>query len=74
MRIIIKLVASLQVDRFDNRVLDYPNNISVHQVISGIGLAENEEIVVLVNGIHANRNARLVDQDTLTLMPFVDGG
>lgn len=74
MQIKIKLVASLQIDRFDTRVQDYPKDTAAQQIINDIGLAENEEVIVLVNGLHAGRDTRLTDQDTLTLMPFVDGG
>jgi molybdopterin converting factor small subunit len=74
MKIKLKLVASLQENRFDTRILEYPQEISANRVIADIGLAENGEIVVLVNGVHSGRDTPLSDRDTLTLMPFVDGG
>lgn len=74
MTIKIKLIAGFQVGRFEDVSQFYKQDPSVRQVIKDVGLSDCEGVTALINGIHARPDERLSDQDTLTLLPFIDGG
>lgn len=74
MKINIKLVASFQVGLFETKIQDYSQQPTVRQIINDVGLANNNGVIALINGVHADCDDWLSDQDTLTLLPLIEGG
>lgn len=73
-RILLKLFASLRLERFDVANREYDPGTSVAGVIRIEGLPEKEVTLMLVNGKHVECDHILADRDTLSLFPPVGGG
>jgi len=73
-RILLKLFASLRLERFDTANREYDPGTSVAGVIRIEGLPEKEVTLMLVNGKHVECDHILTDRDTLSLFPPVGGG
>ncbi len=74
MKIKIELVASCQVGLFETKIQDYSIQPTVRQIINDVGLANHKGVISLINGVHAGSDDLLSNQDTLTLLPLIDGG
>ncbi len=74
MKINVKLVGLFQTGRFKQADCDYPQDTRVHEVVEDLQLPRQHFGIVLINGVHADREAVLNEGDQLVLMPIVDGG
>ncbi len=74
MQIKITLIASLSVGKFNTETREYPMMTRVKQVIEDLGIPEKNVGVILINGKHASPDDSLEGEDTLLLLPLMDGG
>lgn len=74
MQVTIKLFAHLRAGRFKEQARQYPENTSVGQVLEHLDLSDRKTGIILVNGHPSGPDRRLVDGDTLALLPMVAGG
>lgn len=74
MKINIKLIATLNLGRSENETRNYPNKTSVKQILEDIDLQEKSVGVILINGKHASLDDLVEEEDTLFLLPLMDGG
>lgn len=73
-KITIKLYAVLQNGRFQEKVFEYPCGTTVGGVIEDLALPLEHVDILLVNGVHVDAECLLKDNDTLSLLPMVEGG
>ena len=74
MQITVKLFATFRHNRFKIAVQEHPENCVCRLIMDGLGLAETEIGVVMVNGRHAILDQVLREGDTLSLFPLIGGG
>lgn len=74
MKVIVKLFAVLRVGRFKEKSLDYPDGTTIEDVIQNLELPTEHVDILLLNGVHAERECSLQDGDTLSVLPMVEGG
>ena len=70
----VKLFATLQIGRFDIRDEQFPDGITVIDVMQKYGLTDKQVLLILINGRHADYNTVLSDGDTVALFPPIGGG
>lgn len=54
--------------------LERPQGTTIGELIDSIGLGEEKAIIILVNGLHQEKNYLLSDDDRVALFPPVGGG
>ena len=74
MNVTVILVGTFRKGRFQEEVREYQPGTSVRDVIAELGLSSPLFGAALVNGLHAGVDDLLHEGDTLSLLPFVDGG
>lgn len=74
MRITIELYGVFRINRFKRKVCDYPAPLTVAALVEELGLPSSLLGTVVVNGRHADPGRELSDGDTVSLLPFLDGG
>jgi sulfur-carrier protein len=74
MKIEVKLVGVFRIDRFAQKVLEYPAGATVQDVVQHLGLPEHLLGIVIVNDRHATVEHLLQDGDSLMLLPLLGGG
>lgn len=74
MKITVKLFAVLQLDRFREKDLDYPDGSNVGDVVNDLDLPSEHVDILLVNGRHVDSEYLLQDGDILSVLPMVEGG
>jgi molybdopterin synthase sulfur carrier subunit len=74
MKITVKLFATLQEGRFEEKIMDIPEGVKIEQVIRQIDLPEKVVSLIFVNGRHADLNTCLSEEDTVSIFPPVGGG
>ncbi|MGK2907281.1 MAG: MoaD/ThiS family protein [Desulfuromonadales bacterium] len=74
MNINVKLIGLFQAGRFKQEERDYPDGASVQAVVNSLDLPRQHFGIVLINGVHADRDTLLAEGDQLVIMPIVDGG
>ena len=74
MKVTIKLVGPFRIGRFREEVREYPSALPVRDLIEELRIPVNLLGIVLINGIHAGVEDLLADGDTISLLPFIDGG
>lgn len=74
MKVIIKLVGPFRLGRFKEATREYPAATPVRNLIEEFRIPVNLLGAVLINDIHAGVDDHLNDGDTVTLLPFIDGG
>jgi sulfur-carrier protein len=74
MRVIVKLFATFQKDRFDIKELEIFEGTRAVDIIEKIGIPLAEVALIFINNCHAGLDAVLKDGDTLALFPPVGGG
>ena len=74
MKVTVKLFATLRRDRFGEDLREYPQGITVAEVIRSIGLTEDQVTLVFINGKHAGPGSALAEGDVLALFPPIGGG
>jgi len=70
----VKLFATLQIGRFDIRDEQFPDGITVTDVMQKYGLTDKQVLLILINGRHAGYDSVLSDGDTVALFPPIGGG
>ena len=74
MKITVSLFATFRVGRFREQQRDYPEGTRLLEVISDIGVREEEIGMVLINGRHAPLDQALRAGDSLACFPLLGGG
>jgi molybdopterin synthase sulfur carrier subunit len=74
MHITVKLFATLRQGKFDIDTLDLPPGITVGNIVKRLDIPEKEVTLIFVNGVHAEFETELHDNDALALFPPVGGG
>lgn len=74
MKITVKLYAVLQVGRFTEKILHYPDGATIRDVIEDLALPSEHVDILLVNGFHTTSDHLLQEGDVLSLLPMVEGG
>jgi molybdopterin synthase sulfur carrier subunit len=74
MKITIKLFATLQKGRFEEKIMDFPEGIKIGQIVRQIALPEKEVNLIFINGRNADFNTPLSEGDTVSFFPPVGGG
>lgn len=70
----VKLFATLQAGRFDIKDEQFPDGVTVNDVMQKYGLTKDQVLLILINGRHADYVTMLVDGDTVALFPPIGGG
>lgn len=73
-RITIKLFATLRKYRFDVAEGEFPDGVTVSDVLLRYSVPEKEVTLIFINGRHGDYDTVLFDGDTLSLFPPVGGG
>jgi molybdopterin converting factor small subunit len=74
MKITVKLFAVFRNDRFKIEDREFPNETTVGDVLTSLGIDHPELGVALVNARHVTKETVLTDGQTLSLFPKVGGG
>lgn len=76
MKITIKLFATLRKGRFKSGEFEYPEGITVGEVLDKLGISRQEmEIgIIFINGKHAKFDAIIAPGDEVAIFPPVAGG
>lgn len=74
MKVTVKLFASFRTNRFSIEEREYPEGTTVAQIVTELGLSEQELGIMLVNSRHVKLDRVLADGDTLALFPLLGGG
>jgi molybdopterin converting factor small subunit len=73
MHVKVKLYASFCIGRFENKVCNYPDGVSISFILGNLGLHASNTIM-LRNGVHASPDDVVHDADTVSFLPLLDGG
>ncbi len=74
MKITVKLFATLRTGRFDEKVIQFSNNITISDTLKEIGITSQEAAIIFVNGRHAEFDQVLYDGDIVSIFPPIGGG
>ncbi|OPZ37917.1 MAG: ThiS family protein [Spirochaetes bacterium ADurb.BinA120] len=70
----VKLFATLREGRFDIRSMELADGATVADVVSLLGIAEEEVALIMADHRHREMDYALADRMTLALFPPVGGG
>lgn len=70
----IKLYGVFRIDRFKEQQLEFVAGDCVEEVVDHLQLNRQLLGIILINDMHADINATLVDGDVLALLPILEGG
>lgn len=73
MHITVKLYGSLCVGRFDSALREYPACSTIATIVQDLGLSP-EYLIRLRNGTHAAFDDMVLEGDTVSFLPMLDGG
>ncbi len=74
MQVTVRLVGVFRIDRFREERRCYPETATVRDIVCELGIPLSLLGIVLINGSHAAIDDQFRDGDTITLLPFIDGG
>lgn len=74
MQITVSLHGVFRIDRFKQRILEYPEGSNAQKVIDDLQIDSRLLGIILINGTHANSDSILHEGDTLMLLPLLEGG
>ena len=74
MQIKVRLIGAFRIDRFKEKLVDYPLGTQVEEIVEQLQIPRRALGTVLINGVHASFNADLNEGDTLALLPILGGG
>ncbi len=74
MQVTVRLVGVFRIDRFREERRSYPETTTIRDIVSELGIPLPLLGIVLINGSHAGLDDQLREGDTITLLPFIDGG
>lgn len=73
-QITVRLIGAFRIDRFKEKVVDYPAGIQVAEIIDELQISRRALGTVLINGLHAGIDAQPRDADVVVLLPILGGG
>lgn len=73
-KISVKLFATLRKHRFTGEEQDYPEGVTVRDVLVSLMIPEKEAAIILINGCHGKPDSPLKEGDLLAVFPPVGGG
>ncbi|MFV0421418.1 MoaD/ThiS family protein [Oleidesulfovibrio sp.] len=74
MNIEVKCFATLSCHSPQGNTLEMPEGTTVAQVMTRLGIAEEDVKIIFINGLHVDTDALLNTGDRLGLFPAVGGG
>ncbi|MCX8027073.1 MAG: MoaD/ThiS family protein [Thermodesulfovibrionales bacterium] len=74
MQIKVKLFATLQKGRFDEKMFNLVDNTTVRDVLHIIGVDEKDASIIFINNRHQTLDTVLKDGDILSIFPSIGGG
>jgi molybdopterin converting factor small subunit len=74
MKVMVKLFATLRLNRFDRETLDLADDTAVRDVVSLLKIPEKDAAILFLNSRHAELDTVLHEGDTLAIFPPVGGG
>lgn len=74
MKVMVKLFATLRLNRFDREILDLADDTAVRDVVSSLKIPEKDAAILFINSRHAELDTVLHEGDTLAIFPPVGGG
>ena len=74
MEITVKLYSVLQIKRFQEKQISYPDGSTVDDVVRALKLPAEHVDILLVNGVHVPPDQVLKEGDVLSVLPMVEGG
>lgn len=74
MKVTVKLFATLQKNRFEEREFALEEATEVKAVLEALGISKEEATIIFINGIHADWHSVLHDGDVLSVFPPIGGG
>ncbi len=70
----VKLFATFRQGRFKKKQFELPEEASVGDLLSQLGIQEKEVGILLVNGGNATGQKKLVVNDVVSIFPLIAGG
>jgi len=70
----VKLFAIFRQGRFNRKQMELPEEASVGDLLSQLGIEEKEVGILLVNGGNATGQKKLVVNDVVSIFPLIAGG
>ena len=74
MDITVKLYAVLQLERFKEKRMSFPDGSTVDDVVRVLNLPAEHVDILLINGVHVSPDQVLREGDVLSILPMVEGG
>lgn len=74
MQVTVKLFATFRNGRFKIQEQELPEGTQCRQVVTGLGITEEEVGVIMINGRHGSIDQQLANNDVLSIFPLVGGG
>jgi sulfur-carrier protein len=74
MHVTVKLFATFREDRFDVKVFELPDEVTVGEIIDKVNIPSTEVALIIINGRHSSLETKLYEGDTLALFPPIGGG
>jgi len=73
-RVNIKLIGLFSTGRFKHKDCSCLDGVRVKDVLEELKIPQDLLGIILINGIHADIDSLLKDEDALVLLPLLDGG
>ena len=74
MRISVKLFSILREGRNPEETHEIRSGATVSEVVTELGIAEDQPLIIFVNGRHAQMDTPLNEGDRLAVFPPIAGG
>lgn len=74
MQVTVKLFATFRNGRFKIQEQELPEGTQCRQVVTDLGITEEEVGVIMINGRHGSIDQQLAHNDVLSIFPLVGGG
>lgn len=70
----VKLFATYRQGRFNEKMVELPDNARLSDVIEPLDLPEKPAKILMVNGIASETDHKLNDKDVIAIFPMIAGG
>ena len=70
----IKLFATLRNGRFDNSEMSFPEGTTILNVVEQLGIDKKDAAILFINGVHAELDSIINEDDDVAIFPPVGGG
>jgi molybdopterin converting factor small subunit len=74
MRLTVKLFAYFRDNRFVAEVQEYPDTITVGEIVDGLSIDRDEIGITMLNSRHCGFDAVPAEGDILAIFPVIGGG